>query len=640
MIKDTDIVVVPPTGEDCVICLVAMTGQDCVKTPCGHHFHHACLEKYLLTSRHAEQVGRRPRARCPVCRGSMRLPQAVEVSAKSGLPIEFRAVPDVGDYCHFDRSYTFESLGDFRRPGMFYVMTSNDDRKTPASAVMWVLDLHSNATVHLNFRGTRHILETGAIDWLRGAGWKQNWGLKSTVSTGFPNGPYAGPVYSKEFPPGRVELMGSNTWEGVYFVFVEVEKMLEVADPPAPMRSPGLLPALPRRPERHEADVELTPRSEHAVPLPPSPSRDTNASEAPRSVAALPVLVPSVADSSGAGSAANEPSAPSAPALVRGQRQRSARGVAAPRDIDFSVDPIPPPMPSDLSFDTNSSADQPRPSYTLRSLWQRCLPFRFVSAGRQGSRSRTASGRPDVADLATPDPTSNEVPFDGASRTEDRGGNDHSGATSSAADRMSSARPRRVSEAPLASASRSSGDASAGQRMPSRRRRLEGPRQDIDVDAVLGQRSVATDADRSQASGDDADANLEEMRAQPRGAGSRRRLSAPVMLSELARRSPGDPPATRSPGPAQIARAHRLQTAAALSPRPPVRLTSGDQSADSLGEERSDAQLSPNTTSTAPSSWSRAAAVPQVASRVGAAATTPGDRSQRSSLEAATEGYS
>ena len=38
-----------------------------------------------------------------------------------------------------------------------------------------------------------------------------------------PNGPYSGPVYSKRCAPGTIELMGSNTWEGTYFVFVQVE---------------------------------------------------------------------------------------------------------------------------------------------------------------------------------------------------------------------------------------------------------------------------------------------------------------------------------------------------------------------------------------------------------------------------------
>jgi len=47
--------------------------------------------------------------------------------------------------------------------------------------------------------------------------------LESTVSSGFPNGPYRGPVYSKVYAEGgEVELYGSECWEGTYFVFVEL----------------------------------------------------------------------------------------------------------------------------------------------------------------------------------------------------------------------------------------------------------------------------------------------------------------------------------------------------------------------------------------------------------------------------------
>ena len=46
--------------------------------------------------------------------------------------------------------------------------------------------------------------------------------MRSACSSGIPNGPYQGPVYSKECEPGTIELNGSHTWEGVYFVFVEM----------------------------------------------------------------------------------------------------------------------------------------------------------------------------------------------------------------------------------------------------------------------------------------------------------------------------------------------------------------------------------------------------------------------------------
>jgi len=222
----TDVVPAPGNGEDCVICLSAMD-EECVATPCGHHFHQACLDQYLLVQSEQQEFDRRAlRARCPVCRGSMRLPQAIEVSASSGLRIEVVPVPEIGGFCHNDRGYRFMSLGSFQRPGMFYVLTPNDDRRTPDFETMWTVEVAVPATVHLNFRSEAHVSETGAAAWLRSGGFKRNKGMKSTVSNGIPNGPYSGPVYSKKCQPGKVELKGSNTWEGVYFVFVEVEDWL------------------------------------------------------------------------------------------------------------------------------------------------------------------------------------------------------------------------------------------------------------------------------------------------------------------------------------------------------------------------------------------------------------------------------
>merc|ERR1712118_275089 len=75
--------------------------------------------------------------------------------------------------------------------------------------------------------------ETGASAWLRSGGWRRNPTLRSTVSTGFPRGVYSGPVFSRTSAAGRIELMGSNTWEGVYFVFVEIQETLGTASSPA-----------------------------------------------------------------------------------------------------------------------------------------------------------------------------------------------------------------------------------------------------------------------------------------------------------------------------------------------------------------------------------------------------------------------
>jgi len=241
----TDIIVIPPTGETCAICLSAIE-NDCVRTPCGHEFHMACLDEYLLARKREQEGDRRtPNARCPLCRGSMRLPVGVEVSAQSGLRIEVTDVPETGGLCHFDRGYTFLSLGDFQRPGMRYIMTSNEDRKTPASESMWILETSVQTTVHLNFRSEEHVTGTGASAWLSLRGWLRNSTLQSTVSTGHPRGTYQGPVFSQTYASGRIELMGSNTWEGVYFVFVEVRELLAQALAPAeaPANAPASAPA-------------------------------------------------------------------------------------------------------------------------------------------------------------------------------------------------------------------------------------------------------------------------------------------------------------------------------------------------------------------------------------------------------------
>jgi len=136
-------------------------------------------------------------------------------------------VPEIRQDCHFDRDYEFTSLGDFaNKPGMHYIMTCNDDRKTSANKVMWRLDLREEAVVFINFRSQAHVQQGHALDWLRRDGWELQPDFKSTVSSGFPNGPYSGPVYAQAFCPRNrqhlVDLMGSNYWEGAYFVFVQM----------------------------------------------------------------------------------------------------------------------------------------------------------------------------------------------------------------------------------------------------------------------------------------------------------------------------------------------------------------------------------------------------------------------------------
>lgn len=84
---------------------------------------------------------------------------------------------------------------------------------------MWILNCSVPCIIHLNFRSERHA--EPAERWLGAKGFALNQTIRSTLSSGVPNGPYAGPVYSKAFGAGTIELMGANTWEGVYFAFVE-----------------------------------------------------------------------------------------------------------------------------------------------------------------------------------------------------------------------------------------------------------------------------------------------------------------------------------------------------------------------------------------------------------------------------------
>jgi len=142
-------------------------------------------------------------------------------SATSGRSIALTALPRIGGRCHFDRHYTFRSLGSFGTMArMLYVMTSNEDRLTPAHVVMWTLEIITSSApviVYLNFRSERHLEMGAAAEWLSHAGWDRRADLTSSVTSGAPNGPYAGPVFSKVFEPCEVrssrrsvQLMGSD----------------------------------------------------------------------------------------------------------------------------------------------------------------------------------------------------------------------------------------------------------------------------------------------------------------------------------------------------------------------------------------------------------------------------------------------
>eukprot|EP00931_Biecheleriopsis_adriatica_P050661 TRINITY_DN29352_c0_g1_i1.p1 TRINITY_DN29352_c0_g1~~TRINITY_DN29352_c0_g1_i1.p1 ORF type:complete len:319 (-),score=49.90 TRINITY_DN29352_c0_g1_i1:62-1018(-) len=157
-------------------------------------------------------------------------------------------------------------MGDFQKPGMLYLLTSNDDRRSSASEPMWVIESNVKVRVHLNFRGEAHVeATTDAFDWLHDRGWHRNEHMKSAATSGFPRGVYEGPIFSRDCEPGRIELMGSETWEGVYFVFVEQKEMLGPAlAASAASREQGTVVS---RPSRRPAPANVAVRSTFAQSL-------------------------------------------------------------------------------------------------------------------------------------------------------------------------------------------------------------------------------------------------------------------------------------------------------------------------------------------------------------------------------------
>lgn len=85
----------------------------------------------------------------------------------------------------------------------------------------------------LQFRSEEHVVNGGAEAWLDAGGFELNAHIASTRSSGEPRGPYVGPVFSKRVRAGRVQLHGSQYWEGTYFVFVEPHAQAAPADAPA-----------------------------------------------------------------------------------------------------------------------------------------------------------------------------------------------------------------------------------------------------------------------------------------------------------------------------------------------------------------------------------------------------------------------
>ena len=223
---DVDLRTVPPRPEqECPICMDTLS-EEVVETQCGHHFHERCLMTYVLS--YARQPGGAS-ARCPLCRGLMRVPMPVEATSSSGRPIEVTSMPERGSRCHFDRRYQFLSLGEFEsKPtgSLLYVCTSNEDRKTPSDRVMWTLTISAPpVTVYLNFRSEEHVECSEATPWLSRDGWQRE-ALQGSTSSGQIRDrmiEFNGPVFSKLIQTSsQLELMGSNTWQGTYFVFIEL----------------------------------------------------------------------------------------------------------------------------------------------------------------------------------------------------------------------------------------------------------------------------------------------------------------------------------------------------------------------------------------------------------------------------------
>lgn len=187
-----------------------------------------CILEHTAKVGHGQSVALGP---CKTLELSLALVPGPPITAysSSGSRIEvLDGVPTRGEDCHFDRDYMFLSLGDFaNKTGMHYIMTSNDDRKTPSNKVMWQLDIREAAVVFINFRSEEHLARTKkGLDWLKRDGWEVQPNFQSTSSNGYPNGPYSGPVYAKTVRPQNrqcvVDLMGSAFFEGTYFVFVQM----------------------------------------------------------------------------------------------------------------------------------------------------------------------------------------------------------------------------------------------------------------------------------------------------------------------------------------------------------------------------------------------------------------------------------
>lgn len=145
-------------------------------------------------------------------------------------------------------------------------MACNADKNTPADRTMWSLDFAlPSATIFLNFRSEDHVACTGAAGWLAEEGWVLQEHMSSTVSSGYPNGPYQGPVFSRHLDAaGTVRLRGSNCKEGIYFVFIQLPQGSDVHNFEAPGRhaaGPNQGPERAAREISREQEVGMTDAS-------------------------------------------------------------------------------------------------------------------------------------------------------------------------------------------------------------------------------------------------------------------------------------------------------------------------------------------------------------------------------------------
>jgi hypothetical protein len=162
--------------------------------------------------------------------------------------------PAVGDAVFYDRSYTFDSIGDFT--GHSCVKMSNEDKHIRHSHVQMKLRLTQPTNLYIAK------LDDTELPWLAAEGWSLTdlagvsyRGVRQTRHTdwsGELNEDHYGPglVYSKTFTAGAVELRGNNGNSGSYIICAA-----NPANPPYPPFVQPVCPAGWRQVGQNGADV-------------------------------------------------------------------------------------------------------------------------------------------------------------------------------------------------------------------------------------------------------------------------------------------------------------------------------------------------------------------------------------------------